>query len=74
MKIISVAFGLPRNAEWKGKTVTTGIYKEPLRGSVNVRTLNLGGMFGENLSTPEFPGNHRAIFSLSRRCSPQCGD
>ena len=43
MKIISVNVGLPRTVEWKGKTVTTGIYKEPLPGSVNVRTLNIDG-------------------------------
>ena len=43
MKIISVNVGLPRKVEWKGKTVTTGIYKDPLPGSVNVRTLNIDG-------------------------------
>lgn len=43
MKIISVNVGLPCNVEWKGKTVTIGIYKDPLRGSVNVRTVNLEG-------------------------------
>ena len=43
MKIISVNVGLPRKVEWNGKTVTTGIYKEPVRGSVNARTLNLDG-------------------------------
>ena len=43
MKVISVNAGLPREVKWKGKTVTTGIFKAPLRGWVNVRTLNLEG-------------------------------
>ena len=29
MKIISVNVGLPRKVAWNGRTVTTGIYKEP---------------------------------------------
>jgi MOSC domain-containing protein YiiM len=43
MKIISVNIGLPREVSWQGKTVTTGIFKEPIKGSVVLRTLNLDG-------------------------------
>ena len=43
MKIISVNIGLPREVSWQGKTVTTGIFKEPIKGSVMLRTLNLDG-------------------------------
>ena len=60
MKIISVNVGLPRNVEWKGKTVTTGIYKEPLRGSVNVRTLNLEGDGQADLSV--HGGRSKAVY------------
>ncbi len=43
MKLISLNIGLPREVSWRGKTVTTGIFKEPIKGSVMLRTLNLDG-------------------------------
>jgi MOSC domain-containing protein YiiM len=43
MKIISVNVGLPREVNWKGKTVSTGIFKEPISERVMVRSLNLDG-------------------------------
>ena len=43
MKLISVQVGLPREVSWEGRTVTTGIFKEPIGGPVMVRTLNLDG-------------------------------
>lgn len=43
MKLISINVGLPREVEWHGQTVTTGIFKEPVAGPVMVRTLNLEG-------------------------------
>lgn len=43
MKLISVNVGLPREVSWKGKTVTTGIFKEPVSKRVMVRSLNLDG-------------------------------
>jgi MOSC domain-containing protein YiiM len=43
MKIISVNVGLPREVTWKGKTVSTGIFKSPVTGRVAVRKHNLGG-------------------------------
>jgi MOSC domain-containing protein YiiM len=43
MKLISVNVGLPREVEWHGRSVTTGIYKEPVAGRVRLRTLNLDG-------------------------------
>jgi MOSC domain-containing protein YiiM len=41
MKVISLNVGLPREVVWKGKTVTTGIFKEPVEGRITMRTLNL---------------------------------
>ena len=61
MKIISVNVGLPREVAWKGKTVTTGIYKEPLPGSVNVRTLNLEGDGQADLSV--HGGRSKAVYA-----------
>jgi len=41
--LVSVNVGLPREVTWKGKTVTTGIYKEPVDGPVALRRHNLEG-------------------------------
>jgi MOSC domain-containing protein YiiM len=43
MKLVSVNVGLPRKVAWKGKTVSTGIFKEPVNDRVMVRSLNLDG-------------------------------
>ena len=43
MKLISINVGLPREVTWKGKTVTTGIFKDPVSARVMVRLLNLDG-------------------------------
>src|SRR5690349_8252641 len=43
MKIVSLNVGLPVEVTWMGRTVTTGIYKEPVAGRVQLRTLNLDG-------------------------------
>jgi MOSC domain-containing protein YiiM len=43
MKIISVNVGLPREVVWKGITVQTAIFKEPVAGAVAIRELNLAG-------------------------------
>lgn len=43
MKLVSVNVGLPQEVIWKGKTVTTGIFKEPVEERVKVRFLNLDG-------------------------------
>lgn len=42
-KVISVNVGLPRNVIWKGRTVTTSIFKMPVRGTVSVQRLGLEG-------------------------------
>jgi MOSC domain-containing protein YiiM len=43
MRVVSVNVGRPRRIAWRGKAITTGIYKEPVAGPVPVRTLNLDG-------------------------------
>ena len=43
MKVLSISVGLPREAEWKGKMVSTAIYKEPVSGPVLLGRLNLEG-------------------------------
>jgi MOSC domain-containing protein YiiM len=43
MQLISVNVGLPREVAWKGRTASTGIFKEPVSDRVMVRSLNLEG-------------------------------
>jgi MOSC domain-containing protein YiiM len=43
VKVLSVNVGLPREVSWQGKTVRTGIFKEPVAGPVALRKLNLDG-------------------------------
>ena len=38
MRVLSVNVGLPREVLWRGKPVTTGIFKEPVAGRVPLRT------------------------------------
>ena len=43
MRVVSVNVGLPRTLPWKGREVTTGIFKTPVDGRVRIRRLNLDG-------------------------------
>ena len=43
MRLISLNVARPRLALYQGKTVNTGIFKEPVSGPVALRTLNLDG-------------------------------
>jgi MOSC domain-containing protein YiiM len=43
MKLISVNVALPRLASYRVQTVKTGIFKQPISGPVELRTLNLDG-------------------------------
>jgi ferredoxin-NADP reductase/MOSC domain-containing protein YiiM len=42
-RLVSVNIGLPREINWRGKTVRTGIWKSPVVGRVIVRKLNIVG-------------------------------
>jgi ferredoxin-NADP reductase/MOSC domain-containing protein YiiM len=42
-RLISVNVGLPRDIAWKGRTVHTAIWKDPVPGRCRVGTLNLEG-------------------------------
>lgn len=43
MKLLSVNVSMPKEVPHMGKTITTGIFKEPVNGRVMLRTLNLDG-------------------------------
>src|ERR1700758_3233121 len=61
MKIISVNVGLPREVVWKGRTITTGIFKEPVEGPIRVRRLNLDGDRQADLSV--HGGADKAVYA-----------
>lgn len=60
MKLVSVNTGLPREVMWHGKSVTTGIYKEPVEGRVALRKLNLDGDRQADLRV--HGGEHKAVY------------
>ncbi len=43
MKLLTVSVSLRKEVPYMGKTVATGIFKEPVSGRVMLRTLNLDG-------------------------------
>src|SRR5919107_1077536 len=42
-KVISLNVGLPRTVNFRGQAVITGIFKEPIKGRIKLRRLNLDG-------------------------------
>jgi ferredoxin-NADP reductase/MOSC domain-containing protein YiiM len=58
--LVSVNVGLPRNIEWRGRTVHTAIWKNPVRGRCRVGRLNLDGDGQGDLAG--HGGEHRAVF------------
>jgi len=43
MKLVSLNVGTPREVTLKNRTITTGIFKEPVQGRVMLRRLNIDG-------------------------------
>ena len=70
-ELISVNVGLPRTVPGKGRPVITGIFKEPVGGSIRLRFLNLEGDGQADLSVhggPDkavyaYPSEHYAYWS-----------
>jgi ferredoxin-NADP reductase/MOSC domain-containing protein YiiM len=59
-RLLSVNVGLPRDIEWKGRTVHTGIWKNPAPGRCRVGRLNLDGDGQGDLAG--HGGQQRAVF------------
>src|SRR5438105_8779942 len=59
-RLLSVNVGLPRDIEWRGKTVHTGIWKQPVQGRRRVRRLNVEGDGQGDLGG--HGGEQRAVF------------
>lgn len=60
MKIVSLNVGMPREVQWHGRTVETGIFKEPVAGRVALRTLNLDGDGQADLTV--HGGEYKAVY------------
>lgn len=61
MKIVSVNVGEPREVEWKGMTVRTGIFKDPVDGPVMIHPLNLVGDAQADLTV--HGGTEKAVYA-----------
>src|SRR5262245_7265666 len=59
-RLLSVNVGLPRDIEWKNRTVHTGIWKNPVPGRCRVGRLNLEGDGQGDLAG--HGGEQRAVF------------
>src|SRR2546429_2881161 len=60
MKLVSVNTGLPREVNWHGRIVTTGIFKQPIENHVAVRNLNLDGDRQADLTV--HGGEYKAVY------------
>ena len=59
-RLLSLNVGLPRDIAWQGRTVRTGIWKEPVEGRRLARRLNIDGDGQGDLAG--HGGEHRAVF------------
>jgi len=62
MKIVSVNVGLPRTVQWKGKAVSTGIFKTPVSGRIRLRSLNFDGDRQADLSVHGGPDKAAYVY------------
>src|ERR1700757_182909 len=60
MRLISLNCGLPREVIWRGAPVTASIFKEPVKGRVALRKLNLDGDKQSDLTV--HGGEHKAVY------------
>src|SRR5438309_8701358 len=59
-RLLSVNVGLPRDVEWRGRIVRTGIWKDPVQGRRRVKRLNVEGDGQADLGG--HGGEQRAVF------------
>jgi MOSC domain-containing protein YiiM len=60
VKLVSLNVARPRLAVYKGQSINTGIFKQPVSGPVQLRTLNLDGDRQADLSV--HGGPHKAVY------------
>jgi MOSC domain-containing protein YiiM len=60
VKVVSINAGQPRQARWRGRTVTSAIWKAPLAGRVRVGRFNVEG---DRQADPSLHGGHeKAVY------------
>src|SRR5271155_5419924 len=59
VQLLSINVGLPRDVPWRGEKVHTAIWKQPVRGRIAVRRLNVVGDGQGDLAG--HGGEHRAV-------------
>ena len=59
-RLLSVNVGMPKNVDWRGKTVFTGVFKDSVSGPRRVRKLNVEGDGQGDLAG--HGGEQRAVF------------
>jgi MOSC domain-containing protein YiiM len=60
-RILSVNISLPREIDYGGQKISTGIFKEPIEGRITLRTLNLDGDRQADLSV--HGGPDKAVYA-----------
>ena len=63
MKIVSVNVGLPRTVQWKGKAISTGIFKSPVSGRIPLRSLDFDGDRQADLSVHGGPDKAAYVYA-----------
>jgi MOSC domain-containing protein YiiM len=74
LRVLSVNVSLPRDVVWRGKTIRTGIHKEPVAGRVPLRRTNLDGdgqadlrvHGGPDKAVYAYPSEHYELWSRER--------
>lgn len=61
MQLVSLNVARPRLVVYKGTTINTGIFKKPVPGPIQLRTLNLDGDRQADLSV--HGGPHKAVYA-----------
>ena len=61
VKLISLNVGSPRLVVYQGKTINSGIFKDPISGPLQLRTLNLDGDRQADLTV--HGGPHKAVYA-----------
>jgi MOSC domain-containing protein YiiM len=63
MKIVSVNIGQPREVNYRGKTVRSSIWKEPVQGRIALSETNLAG--DRQATAVVHGGIHKAVYAFS---------
>ena len=63
MKVLSVNIGTPTSVDYQGKSIKTGIFKEPVKGAISVTTVNLSG--DNQVDLKNHGGEHKAVYAYS---------